>query len=273
MLYLKQLEQETFKAIQRIFPCEEELKEKIFIDKILKHFSLPQQTQKHFLIRIVGQSGSGKSSQLLPALEKNLKNYPYIKISVSDFARFHPKFDWFQQYCPEQMREKTNGFALKALIFFYQYCIQNKLNVILDMTLLEPEIDLYLMTLAKKMNYSVQTHVLCVPKKVSNLFIKLRQKKTHRQVNTSSSDYFFNALIPSLKNLLHSTCFTRKDLLVLWNHINGYPVKKTNFFNTSVISTVEKYRSTKNRKIKNSYPLLKNKIYWMNILLKEIKNV
>ena len=273
MSNLKQLEQETFKAIQRIFPCEEELKEKIYIDNILEHFSLPQQTQKHVLIRIVGQSGSGKSSQLLPALEESLKNCPYIKISVSDFARFHPRFEWLQKNCPGQMREKTNGFALKTLIVFYQYCIQKKINIILDMTLLEPEIDFYLMMLAKEMGYTIQTHVLCVPKKISNLFIKLRQKKTHRQVNPSSSDYFFNALIPSLKNLLHASFFTYQDTLILWNHTNSYPIKKTHFYNTSIIPLVEKYRNTKNRKIKNSSKLLKNKIHWMKLLVKDIKDV
>ena len=90
------------------------------------------------------------------------------------------------------MREKTNGFALRALVMFYKHCILNRVNIIFDMTLLEPEIDLYLMSLAKRMNYKIQTHILCVPRKISNLFIHLRQLKTGRIVKTTSSDYFFN---------------------------------------------------------------------------------
>ena len=66
------------------------------------------------------------------------------------------------------------------------------------MTLLEPEIDLYLMALAKKMDYKIQTHVLCVPHRISDLFIHLRQLKTGRFVKPSSSKYFFNAATPAL---------------------------------------------------------------------------
>ena len=207
------LEKCAFDAIQRIFPCEQELLEKVPLDKIIKYFQKDLVSQKSpFLIRVAGQSGAGKSSQLVPAIESALQNKDYIKINVGAFAPFHPNYAEWQQNSPDQIREKTNGFALRALVMFYKHCVLNRINIVFDMTLLEPEIDLYLMTLAKKMNYKIQTHVLCVPRQISDLFIHLRQLKTGRFVKPSSSRYFFNALAPCLKVLTQSTLINQQDM-------------------------------------------------------------
>ena len=154
---LQQWENKAFDAIQRIFPCELDLMDKIPLDAIIDTFKseiIPKKAP--FLVRLAGQSGSGKSSQLFPALEYALKDKTYIAITVGRFASFHPKYTEWQKNCPELMREKTNGFALRALVLFYRYCIENRCNIVLDMTLLEPEIDMYLMILAKKMGYKIE---------------------------------------------------------------------------------------------------------------------
>jgi hypothetical protein len=137
------LEKQAFEAIQRIFPCEEDLLDKVPLNQIIQHFQSQIIYQKNpFLIRVAGQSGSGKSSQLVPALETALQNKEVIKINVGAFAPFHPQYQQWQQQCPDQIREKTNGFALRALVMFYKHCILNQANIIFDMTLLEPEISI-----------------------------------------------------------------------------------------------------------------------------------
>lgn len=264
------LEKRAFDAIQRIFPCEQELLDKVPLKKIVGHFQSDLISQESpFLIRIAGQSGSGKSSQIAPAIESSLQNKCYVKINVGSFASFHPKYDEWQKSCPDQMREKTNGFALRALVMFYKHCILNRVNILFDMTLLEPEIDLYLMTLAQKMNYKIQTHVLCVPRKISNLFIHLRQLKTGRLVKASSSDYFFNALAPCLSALTHSGLFTSKDKLILWSHYLTYPIQKTHLNNPAVMNVLGKYRQGP-LCIKNPKTLLKAKKRWMKQLMEEL---
>ena len=261
------LEKKAFDAIQRIFPCEKELLDKVPLDGIIQHFEKDLIHKEHpFLIRVAGQSGAGKSSQIVPALEEALQNKNYIKINVGAFAPFHPKYDEWQKACPDQMREKTNGFALRALVMFYKHCILNGVNIVFDMTLLEPEIDLYLMTLAKKMNYKIQTHVLCVPRKISNLFIHLRQLKTGRIVKISSSDYFFNALAPCLKSLTRSGLFDEKDTLILWSHYLTQPIQKTHLNNPSVMRVLANYRQGP-LCIKNPRTLLKAKKRWMKNFL------
>ena len=261
------LEKRAFDAIQRIFPCEPELLDKVPLDRIIQHFEQDlSPSKKPFLIRVAGQSGAGKSSQLVPAIEEVLQNKKYIKINVGAFAPFHPKYHEWQLSSPDQMREKTNGFALRALVIFYKYCILNGVNIVFDMTLLEPEIDLYLMTLAKQMGYKIQTHVLCVPRRISDLFIHLRRLKTGRFVKPSSSGYFFNALAPCLKELTHSGLFNKQDTLVLWSHYLNRPIKKTHLDNPSVMRILARYRQNP-LCIKNPKILLKGKKKWMKQLM------
>ena len=263
------LEKQAYNAIQRIFPCEQDLLDKIPLDTIITHFKRDLTSQKSpFLIRIAGQSGAGKSSQIVPAIESALQNKHYIKINVGAFAPFHPNYEKWQKSCPDQMREKTNGFALRALVMFYKHCILNGVNIVFDMTLLEPEIDLYLMTLAKKMGYKIQTHVLCVPRKISDLFIHLRQLKTGRFVKPSSSGYFFKALAPCLKVLTHSDLFNRQDALVLWSHYLTHPIQRTHLNNPAVLRVLNQYRQGPFT-IKNPKVLLKAKKKWMKQLMEK----
>ena len=262
---LQILEQQAFDAIQRIFPCEDNLLNHIPMDDIVRHFQAENlSVTKPFLFRIAGQSGSGKSSQLTPAVQEALSNISYLKINVGAFAPFHPNYQLWQRTEPDKMRENTNGFALRALILFYQYCIRSRINVVLDMTLLEPEVDLYLMALAKQYGYRIYLHVLCVPKKVSDTFIRRRQSQTGRYVKPASSNYFFNALAPSLKALTQSDFFDSTDIIWLWTHCQTYPVRQTSFRNKSVPRLLEKYR--RQTCMKDPKPLLKAKKYWMKQL-------
>ena len=262
---------QALEAAQRIFPCEQELLDKVPLPEIVRFFQkdlLTQQTP--FLIRIAGQSGSGKSSQLLPSVKIGLEGRPYIQINVGAFARFHPMFESWQKTAPNEVREKTNGFALRALIMFYDYCVSQKVNIILDMTLLEPEIDLFLMGKAKKQGYRIQTHVLCVPKKISDRFIRQRQKQTGRQVLSRSASYFFKALAPSLKCLTHSQFFTAQDGLVLWSHYRSEPICKTTLTNPSALRVLGAYRGNAHLSVRNPTTLFKSKCRWMRLFMKEV---
>ena len=259
---IQELERLALAAIQRIFPCEEELLNHIPTDDMIRYFRTDELSSEHpLLFRMAGQSGSGKSSQLTPAVQEALSGIPYLKINVGAFAPFHPKYALWQRTEPDKMRENTNGFALRALVLFYQYCIRSRINLVLDMTLLEPEIDLYLMALAKHHGYRIYMHVLCVPKKVSDSFIRRRQIQTGRYVKPTSSDYFFNALAPSLKVLVRADFFEKSDRIWLWTHYQTHPIRQTSFRNKSVPRLLEKYR--RNNRIKDPKPILKAKKYWM----------
>ena len=267
------LEKSAFQAIQRIFPCEENLLDCVPTDKIVEAFQKDiVSEEKPFLIRVSGQSGSGKSSQLAPAIQDVFKKVPYLKINVGAFAPFHPKYQEWQKNDPDHMRENTNGFALRALVSFYKHCILNRVNLIFDMTLLEPEVDLYLMTLAKKMGYRIQMHVLCVPRKVSDYFIMHRQQLTGRFVKPTSSNYFFTALAPCLKALTRSGIFNKNDGLILWSHFLTNPIQVTNLNNGAVLRKLNLFQRRDNTRIKNPQDLLKVKKRWMKSICKGVLN-
>ena len=138
-------------------------------------------------------------------------------------------------------------------------------------TIEEPEIDIYLMALAKNMDYQIHTHLLCVPKKVSDSFIRQRQKQTGRRVKPSSYNYFFKALNRCLKALIHSGLFDTNDKLILWSHYTNYPIKQTHLKNPISTTILQKHQG-RNLKIKKPKKLLKTRIKWMKLFL-ELSNV
>lgn len=261
---IAELERRALESVQRIFPCEDEFLKNIPIEDIVraKQDQIKPQ-EKPFLIRVTGQSGSGKSTQLIPALEDVLQGQEYVKINVGTFAPFHPNYQKWRQENADLVREKTNGFALRALILFYKYCVELKVNILFDMTLLEPEIEEYLMGFAKQKGYWIQLHVLCVPKQVSDYFIRKRYQKMRRYVSTKSANYFFNALAPALKSLIGRPFFEKEDTLWLWTHYHPYPIKRTTFFNHSVSAILMKSRQ--NKRIKQPAALLKSKKTWLRL--------
>ena len=253
----------ALQAIQKIFPCELDLLHHIPFDSIVSEYVQKLKSQKNpFLIRVAGQSGSGKSSQLVPALESVLQRQEYIKINVGMFAPFHPKYAVWKDVAPSDVRERTNGFALRSLYLFYCYCIKHHFNVLLDMTLLEPEIEYYLNWLAKCHGYHVEMHILAVPKKVSSYFIHKRQRSIGRVVSAKSANYFFSVLSRALKSLIGLNYWNKKDKLWLWSHVHTHPLRRTTFFNHHVMSVLTK--NQRNRHIKQDEKnLLKAKEYWI----------
>lgn len=267
-------EQQALLAVQRIFPCEAELCNQVPHEQITARFlQNVSAASRPFLIRLSGQSGTGKSTQLLPAVLSAVAREDYVQLNVGKFAPFHPRYDEWLHDCPSLVREKTNGFALRALVMFYTACLKKKVNVVLDMTLLEPEIEGYFYTLAKKQGYCIHTHVLGVPKVVSDGFIAKRQAQTNRCVFKKSSFYFFGALPKALKALQTLNVFDKNDLLIVWSHRHAGPVKITNYHNKSVLNVLQFLRQKRWRQIKNEKSLLKSKRYWIKWLFKRMRHV
>ena len=264
-LEIDTLELQALDAAQRIFPCEPELLDAVPMQDIVQKYQDRIVSQKNpFIIRVAGQSGSGKSTQLVPALEEILLQENYITINVGSFSSFHPRYQEWQKLNPNFVREKTNGFALRALILFYRYCVEHHTNILFDMTLLEPEIEHYLMGIAKKYGYRIQLHVLCVPKKVSDSFIRKRYLSTGRYVSQRSASYFFNVLPRALKSLVNRPFFDKTDFLCLWSHYHARPLKKASFFNPSVTTIWMKQQQ--NRRIKKATDIFKPKKTWLYLL-------
>jgi predicted kinase len=244
----------------------------------IKHHFLQNIRPKPILIRLAGLSGSGKSSQLLPASEefyKTLKINP-VNLAVRKFAEFHPNYNQIKKEYGIKTRSRTNGFALSLLFRTCEEAIKNKMPILWDMTLLDPEFEKHFLNLAKQHNYIIEYHILTTSKLLADLGIERRKelalttqktKEKPRSVSKKSSRYFAKALPKALKVIKKSKLLTPKDKFYYWD------INKAKPLNTS--QNLQNYRLFK--EIMNlpltqkSKEELKNDISYL-IQLKEMRN-
>lgn len=222
----------------------------------------------HYLIRIAGQSGSGKTTQLMPAIKTNLDkmNQNYALVAVRFFAKYHPNYnELLANYGESLIREKTNGFALTLLIRVLEKLIENKYNILFEVTLLEPIFEEYLIKILKKNNYKIIFNILAVSDKLSDKWIEKRQNKEGNEANRvvfkSSSSYFYEILPKALEVLIrNSEILDVNEILVMWNAFDESPCLNTNIFDNNILDIFEKYRKIDVVENTDEKQLLKSKI-------------
>lgn len=261
----------AFSVIQRDFPCEEDLIDKVSLDEVTRYYADSlRSSPAPFFIRITGQSGSGKSSQLLPAVQEALTGRNYMHLTIGKFAIFHPDYARLQKEIPDMAREKTNGFALRTMLFLFEYCVENNISIVLDFSLLDTDFEIYLLTLVKAKKYNVQLHVMSVPQQISDKLIAHRWQETHRCVTQNTARYTFDMLPHSLEKILDFEGFSKEDKIVLWSLCFMEPIICTNFSDKSVMDLLQKYRSPEHSNLINPEKLLQAKILWMKNFLKDL---
>jgi len=181
-------------------------------------------TQMKKLYRLCGQTGSGKTTQLLTSVEKITveQNLNPVVLGVRSCAEYHPDYEYFKQNFPAgELREKTNGFALKCMGYVFKLLIENGYMVLLDITLLDPVFEGYVLSLLQENNYDVEYHILAVNREISDSFIIKRMNSTGRVIYKSSADYFYKILPVGLKYICENdntnTCY-------IWNAFDLEPV-------------------------------------------------
>ena len=181
-------------------------------------------TKKKMLYRLCGQTGSGKTTQLLASVENFIEsqNLNPVILGVRTCAEYHPDYELFKQNFPAgELREKTNGFALKCMSYVLKLLIENGYMILFDITLLDPTFEEFVLTLLKDNNYDVEYHILAVNREISDNFIAKRFNSTGRVIYKSSADYFYKILPIGLnyicKNDEINSCY-------VWNAFDLEPV-------------------------------------------------
>ena len=195
------------------------LKAKEVFEKMSKN-----KTKAKILYRLCGQTGSGKTTQLLSSVEKAVYEQELnpVILGVRSCAEAHPKYEEFKRDFPAgELREKTNGFALKCMSYVLKLLIENGYMILLDITLLDPVFEEFVLSLLKENDYKVEYHILAVNKTISDNFIIKRLKESGRVIYKASADYFYEILPKGLKyiseNDLINNCF-------VWNAFDLEPV-------------------------------------------------
>ncbi len=185
-------------------------------------------TKNKNYIRLCGQSGSGKSTQLLPTTEAicNLKNIKPITFNVREFAPLHPNYNnLLKEFGSSKIREKTNGFALTCLLFSLIMAISSGYDIILEVTLLSKKFEEFVYKYLSTNCYSCIYLCLAVNKQISDSFIEKRkiasQKELGREVSKKSSIFFETAISPALAYLA-TTC--KNSRIIIWNACNYKPI-------------------------------------------------
>lgn len=214
---------EILKYIDGQTPWQDNTSKNVIISQAKKAFldlTLNKQKGKA-LFRICGQTGSGKTTQILQALKKCFddKNMNILIIGVRDFAIYHPQYNQLlKTYGQGEIREKTNGFALKCLTYCLQLILKNHYMLVLDMTLLDPIYEKFILEMERKYNYKTTYHILAVNQQISNAFLQKRMLLSGRIVYSQSADYFYRVLNTGFKFICDndelSDCFvwTAQDI-------------------------------------------------------------
>jgi aminoglycoside phosphotransferase (APT) family kinase protein len=184
-----------------------------------------------YIVRLVGQSGSGKTTQLYEAVKDNIA-HGFVHVAVRHFAKFHPEYEQIKSEFGESLlREKTNGFALLLLFGVLEKLVESNHSILLELTVLDPRFESYLAQLTEK-NYRILYNVMAVPKMLSDEFIMKRQQQNGRVVAQTSSEYFFDTLQPSLREIGHC------ERVVLWNAYSLEHIAETQAFDDEFLAKV-----------------------------------
>lgn len=222
---------EIFDHFKKTFCWECDIDERTVFDIAKNNFEKLSagKTKNKFLLRLAGQSGSGKTTQLLPAsnalFEKHQMNP--IHFAVREFATLHPNYsEIVEKFGKKEMREKTNGFALKCLLVSLAFAIEQGYDILFEVTLLSHEFEDFVLNLISKNNYNALFFMLAVNKEISNLFIERRKAassgaEANRVVYKSSSNYFDIAISDDVEyfSKVHGDFH-----VVIWNAYNFLPV-------------------------------------------------
>lgn len=143
------------------------------IEKALADFTLAATKNRQF-IRIAGLSGSGKTTQILPAVEAYCEKNDYepILVAARRFVEYHPHYQEIKDfYGDANLRKMTDEFATIMLFLTLTELLKGGYDVILDVTLLDPEIEAMLLKTLKATNYQMLLLMIAVSPTVTAHFL------------------------------------------------------------------------------------------------------
>ncbi|MBQ9180612.1 zeta toxin family protein [Candidatus Saccharibacteria bacterium] len=117
--------------------------------RVLKDFTKDASRTRHF-VRIAGLSGSGKTSQILPAAEAYFEALGLrpVLIAARRFVEYHPHYaEILAHYGEANLRRHTDEFATIMLFLTIHALTRAGYDIILDVALLSPEIEAILLRL------------------------------------------------------------------------------------------------------------------------------
>lgn len=192
------------------------------------------------LVRLAGLSGSGKTTQLLPAIEAYFKNNQKqpILVAARRFVEFHPYYqEILNEYGEANLRKMTDEFATIMLFLTIFELLNQGYDVILDVTLLDPQMEAVLIQLITKNNYKTWLTMVAVSPQITERFLgerAWRHTKETEQEFIRATNLALNFYIDSLPNMR----------IVLWDVWDAKPIYDGEIKNS--LETWQKYSQVTN---------------------------
>jgi hypothetical protein len=195
-------------------------------------------TKSHRFFRIAGQSGSGKTSQLLPGVKAYYAKLDLRPILVAArlFVPYHPFAKEIKnEYGPQNLRTKTNEFSTITMFLVLKTLIASGYDIILDVTLLDPIVEAALMQMLTSQNYATRCTLVAVSKEISDQFIGKRQG---RKVAPATATEFWRATTLALAYYAKNHA---EMPITIWSAWDLHPIYNGPIGAKTALKTIEKY--------------------------------
>lgn len=134
-------------------------------------------TKGRKLVRVAGLSGSGKTTQLMPAVMKlfrQLKEEP-ILVAARRFVRYHPHLqEIIDYYGKGNVRKMTDEYSTIMMFMALKRLISEGWDIVLDVTLLDPEMEAILLKMLRAGGYAKMMIITAINPKLADKFLEER---------------------------------------------------------------------------------------------------
>lgn len=148
----------------------------VILQKILADFTKDKTKTKNF-VRIAGLSGSGKTTQILPAANAYFekRNQKPVLVAARLFVEYHPHYKAIKDfYGAENLRKKTDEFSTIMMFLTLSVLTKQGYDIILDVTLLDPTVEQILLGMLKEGSYKTLLLMIATSPTVTEHFLKGR---------------------------------------------------------------------------------------------------
>ena len=141
--------------------------------KVVADFTVSATKNRHF-IRVAGISGSGKTTQILPAVEAycDAHNIEPILIAARRFVKYHPHYQEIKDfYGDENLRKMTDEFSTIMLFLTLAALTSKGYDIVLDVTLLDPKMEAILLRFLKNYEYHLLILMIAISPTITEHFL------------------------------------------------------------------------------------------------------
>lgn len=187
--------------------------------QVLQDFTKDKTKNRHFL-RIAGISGSGKTTQLLPAAEAyfGAQNLSPVLVAARRFVEYHPHHQQIlEHYGSKDLRKMTDEFSTIMMFIVISELIRQGYDITLDVTLLDPAMEEILLSMLEKGNYKTLLLMIAVHPEIAESHL---QSRNWRHTKETEQEF-----VRATKKALDFYAKNHPNLrIILWNTFSEPPI-------------------------------------------------